>query len=419
MTKRERVIKAINHETPDRTPLDLGATGQTGISASALYKLRKALGLKEKPIKISEMFQMLGRVDEDVLERLGVDVIGLNSPYNMFGVKHTGYKPFTMSDGTPVLISEGNALEAMSDGSVLVYPQGDRSAAPSAIMPAGGYFFDNIDRVPGFDEGNLTPVEDFAHSFSVMDNETALYFEKEAARLCDETDYAVIGNFGGASLGDSAILPGPAEKSPAGIRRFDDWLMAHILFPDYIRAVLELQTDIALQNLKIFRQAVQDKIQIVWLSGTDFGTQNAEMISPGAFKNLYKPYYKKINDWVHNNTVWKTFFHCCGSIVNLLDDFVEMGVDILNPVQVSAKGMDATMLKDKYGASFTFWGGGVDTQNTLPFGTPGQVREEVLQRIKTFGRGGGYVFNTVHNILAGTPVENIMAMYEALTDSNI
>jgi uroporphyrinogen-III decarboxylase len=219
-------------------------------------------------------------------------------------------------------------------------------------------------------------------------------------------------------LNDVAVVPGPYETHPQGIRDIEEWYMAHALHPDYINELFDMQTGIALKNLEILKQAVGDKIQIIGVSGTDFGSQNGEIMSPRQFRKLYKPHYQRVNDWIHANTNWKTFFHCCGSIVRLLDDFVEMGVDILNPVQCSATGMDPHMLKEKYGDKLVFWGGGVDTQHTLPFGTPDQVREEVRERLDIFSRGGGYVFNTIHNIVGNTPVDNLMALLEAFRTFN-
>ena len=212
------------------------------------------------------------------------------------------------------------------------------------------------------------------------------------------------------------MLPGLCEKNPKGIRSMDDWLMAHILYPEYVKAVFEMQTQVMLKNLEIYRQAVGDRIQVVWISGTDFGTQNCEFISPEIFRDIYKPFYRRINDWVHQHTSWKTFYHTCGSIYNILPDIIEMGVDILNPVQVSAANMDAQRLKDEFGKKIVFWGGGVDTQKTLPYGTPEEVYAQVQERLKIFGKGGGYVFGSIHNIVAKTPIENIIAMIKAVKE---
>ena len=155
-----------------------------------------------------------------------------------------------------------------------------------------------------------------------------------------------------------------------------------------------------------------DRIDVVVMSGTDFGSQNGPFISPNAYRDLFKPLHKAMNDWVHAHTPWKIFYHSCGAVAPLLDDFVDMGLDILNPVQCSAAGMDAAVLKQKYGDKLVFWGGGVDTQKTLPFGTAEEVRAEVRERVRVLGAGGGLVFNTVHNIQARTPTENVLAMYE-------
>jgi len=418
MKSRERVQKALNHEQPDRVPLDFGATGQTGISASTLYRLRPALGLPQKPITVIEPFQMLGEVEQDLRDLLQVDVIGLWNPLNMMGVANRGWKPWRMSDGTPVLMAGGFAWRVEADGSVLAFPQGDTSVAPSLKLPAGGFFFDNLDRAPAWSEDDLDARRDFRELFGTLSDEDARQLESESRRLYEETDYALIMNFGGGGFGDAATLPGPWEKNPRGIRGLEDWYVAHLLHRNYIEEVFGLQAEIALKNLQILRQALGERIQLINISGADFGSQNGELISPELYRALYKPHHKALNDWVHARTGWKTHFHCCGSIARLLDDFVEAGVDVLNPVQCSALGMDAQTLKTRYGGKLVFWGGGVDTQHTLPFGTPQQVRSEVGERLRVFSPGGGFVFNTIHNVLARTPVENLLAMFAELLEFN-
>ena len=418
MNSRERVIAALEHRQPDRVPVDLGASHQSGISASTLYKLRAALGLEQHAIPVYSLFQLLGLVEEDVRQALGIDVVGLFNPADMKNGVNNLTQPLTMCDGTPVLIGDNVAYGREEDGSWVIYPQGDRTARPGARMPANGFFFDALDRAQDFDEDNLTPLEDFKDSFPLLNEADCEYLHREAERLYNSTDCAVLGALGGCGLGDVANIPAPNEKQPRGIRRIEDWMMAHILYPEYIEEVFKLQSDVMLKNLEMYRQAVGDRIQLVWISGTDFGTQNGEFIRPELFRKLYKPYYAKVNQWVHQNTGWKTFYHSCGSIVGFLDDFVDMGVDALNPVQLSAKGMDARMLKDKYGGKLTFWGGGVDTQQTLPYGTPEEVRKQVLERLEILSRGGGYVFNFIHNVVAKTPVENLMAAFDAVREFN-
>ena len=427
MNSRERIIAALNHQQPDRCPIDLGSNGQTGINVSTLYKFRKALGFNEHRLNVQEPFQMLGEIEDDLRRVVGGDVIGLWNTGTMIGYKNDNQKKWQLSDGTPVFMGSRFEYDVTEKGDTLVYPQGDRSAKPSVCMPEGGSFFDSIDHFDeeidmDMDEDQLTPLEDFKNDFAVATDEEARYWERKSYELYDGTDYAVMGVLGGAGLGDVALIPGPSVIHPKGIRTVEGWLLAHMLFPDYINEVFAYQTEVMLKNLEIYKQAVGNRIQVIWVSGTDFGTQNGTFISPDTFRSLYKPHYGKVNDWIHSNTEWKTFYHSCGRINNLLDDFSEMGVDCLNPVQFSAMepdGLSPMALKEKYGDKFVFWGGGVDTQKTLPFGTPEEVRKEVRQRVDILNRNGGYVFASIHNIVAGVPPENLIAMYETVLGKKI
>jgi uroporphyrinogen-III decarboxylase len=232
--------------------------------------------------------------------------------------------------------------------------------------------------------------------------------------LYRNTSKALVGCWWQGGLGDIALVPGLGVANPKGIRDPQRWYEMLAERPDYIREIFEIQFATVFENLKLYRQAVGDKIDVLVVSGTDFGAQRGPLISPRMYRDLFKPFHKKINDWVHQNTGWKTFYHSCGSMAAFLDDFVEAGVDILNPVQCSASGMEAGALKAKYGGQLVFWGGGVNTQQTLPFGTPEQVRAEVAERMRVFGAGGGFVFNTIHNIQAKTPTENALALFETV-----
>ncbi|HHV62909.1 MAG TPA: methyltransferase [Firmicutes bacterium] len=416
MTSRERVKKTLNHEEPDRVVVDIGSTSVTGISASALARLRKALNLDDHPVKVHEPFQILGFVEDDVLKALGADVVGLWSPYTMFGYKNENWKPWRLFDGTEVLVGGGFVLSEDGEGNLYIHPGGDASAPPSGKLPKGGFYFDNIVRQEPIDESRLDGRRDYGEQFKVFSEEECRYYEEESRRLYEGTDFGIIGNFGGASLGDVALLPGPSLAHPKGIRDPQEWYIAHITHPEYIKDVFAMQTEVALKNLELYRQAVGDRIEAIFVSGTDFGTQRSEFISPDFYREFYKPFHKQINDWIHKHTPWKTFFHTCGSVVNLLDDLVDAGVDILNPVQCSAAGMDPVYLKEKYGKKLVFWGGGIDTQRTLPFGTAEEVKAQALERLRIFAPGGGYVFNAIHNIQQPTPIENILAMFEAVKE---
>jgi hypothetical protein len=414
MTSRERVKKALNHEAPDKVPLDLGATPTTGIAASSLARLRKALGLDDQPVKVHEPYQILGLVEEDMMDALGVDVVGINMRDTFFGYANERWKPWRLSDGTEVLVGGDFTTTVDEHGDTFLYPGGDISAQPSGKMPRDGFYFDLLIRQEPMDEDNLNPEEWVEQTFTEFSEEDLAHIEKQANHLYYNTDRAIIGNFGQGGLGDIAVVPGPAVKRPRGIRNPADWYMAPLLYPEYVKAIFELQTEVALGNLELYRQAVGGKIEAIFVSGTDFGTQKGPFMSPDMYRDLYRPFHKQINQWVHGNTNWKTFIHTCGSVVAFLDDFIDAEFDILNPVQTSASDMDPVFLKEKYGRYLVFWGGGIDTQRVLPFSSPEEIREQVKERIRVFGEYGGFVFNTIHNIQPMIPVENLVALFEAV-----
>lgn len=416
MTSRERVRKALNHQVPDKVPLDLDSSVVTGISASAYGGLRRALGLEPKPVKVWEPFQMLGEVDLEAKEALGVDVVGLGTPLTIFGFPNVNWKPWQPFHGTEVLVSERFVTTEGENGDILIHPQGDKIAPPSGRMPKDGFYFDAIVRQEPIDWERLDPEEWVRGTFSVYPDSHLKHLQREADNLYRNTSFSVTGFLSAGSFGDIATLPAPGSKHPRGIRSPEDWYVAHAARPDYIKGIFELQCEIALQNLRLYKEAVGNKIDAMFVSGTDLGTQRGPFISVKMYRELYKPFHERLNDWIHANTNWKTFYHSCGSVAAFLDDFIEAGVDILNPVQCSAEGMDPVMLKEKYGDRIVFWGGGVDTQRTLPFRSPDEVRAEVRERLEVFGRDGGYVFSAVHNIQHGTPPENMLALFETVNE---
>ena len=416
MTSRERLAATLEHRQPDRVCLDLGATWVTGISASAYARLRAAMGLPAEPPKVHEPYQLLGFVEEDVRQALGVDVVGLWGRGTIFGFRNEGWKPWRLQDGTPVQMSQRFEYTEDANGDILVYPKGDRGAKPCGRLPKGGYYFDAIVRQQPLEGMRLDPA-DWADSFGVFDDEDLAHFEREANRVHRETDYGLVMNFGQGGLGDVAFVPGQNLVEPKGLRDPNLWYEYLLLEPEYIRGIYQLQTRTAIRNMELLHQAVGDKLDVIIISGTDFGGQDGLLVSPELFRTLWKPLYKQMNDWVHAHTRWKTFYHTDGAIGPIIEDFIEIGVDILNPVQCSAAGMEARSFKERYGARVSVWGAGVDTQKTLPLGTPEEVYAEVRERIDIFNRGGGFVFNNIHNIQAPTPTENLMAMYRAVRDS--
>jgi len=417
MNSRQRVNLTLSHRPPDRIPLDLGASAVTGMHVSSVYLLRQALRLDPPgtPVKVVEPYQMLGEIQPDLMDVLGVDVVQLGSPKTLFGFRNEGWKPWALFDGTPVLVPEAFNTKPEPNGDLWMYPEGDRFAPPSGRMPAGGYYFDTIVRQPPIDDALLNP-EDNLEEFSLISEQDLAYFGEKARLLFDETDKAILANFGGTAFGDIALVPVPWLKNPKGIRDIAEWYMSTVSRREYVFKVFERQCEIGLANLEKISAVVGDRVAGVFLTGTDFGTQTGPFISPLAYRELYQPFHKAVNDWIHQNTLWKTFIHSCGSVRRLIPLFIEAGFDILNPVQTSAAGMDPQELKDQFGDQIVFWGGGVDTQKTLPFGTPDEVYAQVQERMEIFGRGGGFVFNTIHNLQARVPVENLLALYEAVRD---
>jgi uroporphyrinogen-III decarboxylase len=280
-------------------------------------------------------------------------------------------------------------------------------------MPKNGFYFDAISRQEPFDDVEDLDPNGNLEEFGLVSDQVLDEFEEDINTAL-KTGRAVNVSFGGTALGDIGLVPGMNLKDPKGVRDVAEWYMATATAPEYIKYVFDKQTDIALENLKRLKDRAGDKIDALFICGTDFGTQISTFCSADTFCNLYMPYYKKVNNWIHENTPWKTFKHSCGAIEPFIPLLIEAGFDILNPVQCSATGMEPRGLKEKYGRDIVFWGGGIDTQKLLPFGTPDEVAAQVKERCEIFGKDGGFVFNAIHNIQAKTPTENIVAMFDAL-----
>ncbi|MHC4442153.1 MAG: uroporphyrinogen decarboxylase family protein [Planctomycetota bacterium] len=412
MTSRERVLAALNHRQPDRVPIDFGSTPVSGMHVSCVADLRDYYGLEKRPVKVHEPYQILGLIEEDLMEAMGLDVQSGTDRNTIFGFINQNWKPWKTQQGLDVLVAGDFNTKVEANGDTLIYPQGDTGAPPSGRMPKGGYYFDAIVRQEPIDEAKLNP-QDNLEEFKPIADESLAGIKKDVEKVVS-TGRAVVANFGGTAFGDIALVPAPFLKHPKGIRDIAEWYMSTVTRQDYIHKIFSAQCEIALGNLEKAYAALGDAVDVVFICGTDFGTQTSTFCSEETYRSLYMPYYKRINQWVHENTNWKTFKHSCGSVVLFLDAFIESGFDIVNPVQCSAAGMDPGILKNKWGDRLVFWGAGVDTQKVLPFGTADQVREQVLSRCEIFSKNGGFIFNSIHNVQCRTPVENIVAMIDAV-----
>lgn len=419
MTSRERVIAAIEHKAVDTIPLDIGATFATGVSAKVITQLRDFYGLEKRPVRVFDPYQMLGELDNDLINAIGGDVIGLWNSTTLFGTSNRSYKPWHIYPGIELLV--GSDFNTVYDeaGNLIAYPRGDKTKMPSGIMPRNGCYFDSIIRQVPYEEDSLTSKsarEHFSGDYPVMDDLELSWLQKRADEISETTDFATIGTLTCASINDFAHLPAPSLNYTPGIRRVDEWLIAHYLHPDYITEIHEMHVESAIENLKLYYEAVGDKIQIIIMSGADYGTQNGLFISKDMYRAFVKPYQKRVNDWVHQNTKWKTWYHSCGSVADLFDDMIEAGVDIINPLQYSAKGMELDYISQQYGGRIVFWGGAIDVQKDLSLENPDSVYSRTLNNLEILAMNNGFIAATTHNIQPNTPIENITAYFHAVKD---
>jgi len=382
-TSRKRVETTLAHREPDRVPYDLGGSILTGIHEKAYRQLRQHLGLPEVEIEIEDPIQGLARVHEDVKRRFEVDVYGLNpGPASGWVSKRWS------EEGYEKLIDEW--------GIEWWKPQN------------GGLYFD-MRRHPLVDAVGVADLEKYKIP-DPLDPGRYIGLAEDSHRLMNEQQVAYI-------LGRNA--PGIFEVA-LWVRGFEQFYCDMLQRPAMAEALL----DIVCENktkywLKALELVGPDVLMIS--EADDLSSQNGPLISPDLYRKLIKPRHTRLFGTIkkHAKADVKIFYHCCGNIAPLLPDLIESGIDILNPVQVSAEGMNTRELKRMYGKDLTFYGGGVDTQRVLPFGTPAQVRDEVRRRIDDLAPDGGFIFNTVHNIQADVPPENILAMREALAEYGV
>jgi uroporphyrinogen decarboxylase len=403
MNSRERMLKAVNFEKPDRVPIDLSAIRASGINAVVYDKLKKRMGIKT-PTKIQDTMQILAALEPEVLERLHIDVIPLDvsgAAWAQMDTKKGVEKKLFC--GLKVYFPPQPKIQEQPDGSwVLLNVSGEAFAR----MPKDGFYFDFIR--PTMANRKIDPKA-FKPRDTVSDEELDAIV-KHAKNLYENTDKAILGWGANITLmGLSALL---ADNITQG--SLDEWLCMLMLEKETANEMMDRYVDAVIKCLELYHQAVGDYCFAWGVASDDAGTQRGELMAPELFAEMIIPHYKRLCGWVHTNTNWKTYLHSCGSIYNFIPHWIEAGIDILNPVQISAANMEPERLMKDFGGKIVFWGGGCDTQKVLPLGTPEQVKEHVKHNISIFAsRTGGYVFNQVHNIQQNVPVENVEAMFKA------
>ena len=403
MTSRERVRRAIHFQHPDRVPIDLGATRASGISATVYERLKKRMGVNT-PTKILDSMQLLAEVEAEMLERLHVDVVPLEGPLAAWNAMPcSAGTPRKLFSGVTGYFAPGTEVRVEKDGAwVLVNAAG----AAYARMPKDGFYFDFIR--PTMASSRIDPAK-YKPASTVGDEELKA-FESRAKFLYENTDKAILG--WGASIsmvGLSALLSDNITQGS-----LDEWLCMLMVEKETASEMMSRCTDAAIARAKLYHQAAGDKVMVWGVASDDAGTQRAGLLSPDVFREMILPHYKRFNDWVHKNTTWRTFLHSCGSVYDYIEGWIESGIDIINPVQISAANMEPRRLMDSFGGRIVFWGGGCETQRMLPLGTPDDIRRHVRENLEILAPAkGGFVFTQVHNVQPNVPAENVEAMLAA------
>ena len=407
MNSRERVRAALRHEQTDRAAVDFGGHRSSGIAALAYGRLRHALGLETRPIRIYDPIQQLAVIDDDVLDRFGVDVIELGRG---FSLDDSDWLDWTLSDGTPAQMPAWTLPQRIDGAWVLR----GASGVPIAKMPEGAIYFEQC-HWPFLENDDLDRLEEELSNcmWAAVASPPGPLGEGEegqrrlvegAKRLRESSDRAIVGLFGGNLL-----------ELGQWFYRMDRFLMMLAGEPERVEAFLDRVAEMHLKNLAKYLELVGPYIDVIAF-GDDLGMQDGPQISPATYRRFFKPRHARMWTRAKQLADVKVMLHCCGGVRELLPDIIEAGLDAINPVQITCRGMEAAGLKKDFGSKLTFWGGGCDTRHTLANGTVDEIRRHVQSQLAILGPGGGFVFQQVHNILADVPAENIIAMFDAVAD---
>jgi uroporphyrinogen decarboxylase len=413
MNSRERIIAAINHRQPDKIPVDLGATPSSGISAIAYSNLLNHIGFKDHPVWIYDVVQQLAQPDMFMLDKFGVDVLDIGRTFNNLP---TDWHPIIMANGATASYPKWFHPELQDDGSYLTF-DGDSKRVLSK-MPVGATFFDQtyfpyVDGYPsdyGRLDAEMNRIMWARHAHSPWDHAGESDFwtklRSNTLKLRETTDKALL-VVCGCNLFEWGTF----------LRRMDNFLMDLMCDQYNVERLLDELMKRHLATLEKVCMAVGDIVDIIRF-GDDLGMTQGPFMSPEIYRQLFKPRHKLLCDYVKTHSNMHTFIHSCGSISLLMPDLIEAGIEIFNPVQTNSAGMSPSFLKSEFGRDCTFWGGGIETVGMLNEGTPSMIRDQVQERMEIFSSGGGFVFNTVHNILPDVPPQNIVAMFDAVREFN-
>lgn len=412
MTPRERILNAISHKEPDKVPVDIGATPSSGISAIAYNNLINHLNIENSKTLIYDVVQELVQPEDAIIEKLHIDVLDVGRAFN---TRDADWYPITLSDGSKGYYPVWFKPEKQPDGAMIAH---DKKGTVIARKPTGATFFDqtHFPYLDGYPENykELHKAMDrvlwqaFAHS--PWDNAGNDGFWEDLRSKClalrKNTDKALIIT-AGCNLFEWGTF----------LRRIDNFLMDLYMDPVNVEKLLDALMEKHINNLEKICKAVGDVVDIIRF-GDDLGMDNGPFMDPEIYRSLFKSRHSQLCDYVKKNSRMHTFLHSCGSIYKLMPDLIDAGFDIINPVQTNTVDMDPKLLKHEFGSDITFWGGGIDTRSVLNNANPDAVKKQVHDRLEIFMPGGGFVFNTVHNILPDVPPENIMAMFKAIEEYN-
>ncbi|MGD2145709.1 MAG: uroporphyrinogen decarboxylase family protein [Anaerolineae bacterium] len=401
MNHRERVLTSLRHQEPDRVPLDLGGTVDSTILAVSYWGLRAQLGLDPGLVRVADIYQHTALVDEDVRQALGIDV-------RLVGDEPVKWREGALPDDSPALFPDRFRPQCQPDGSQVVF---DEAGIVVLKMPSGGHYFDPV-HSPLVGATTVQEIDQHLDAIRSYDKPPHLDTSYEelalkARTLREETDYLLVGFFGGHIF-----------QASQSLRGWDTFLLDLLINRPFAEALMDCLVQANMERFERYAETVGRYVDVIQFED-DLGMQDRPLLRPELYREVVKPYHARLFHFARSKCDAHLLLHTDGAVAPFIPDFIEMGIDAVNPVQVSAAGMDSRTLKREFGDDITFWGGGCDSQRVLPFGTPQEVADEVKRRIDDLAPGGGFVFAPIHNIQSEVPPENVLVMFETAREYGV